>query len=135
MSYNEIYRKLRYLQAIYNLMNYEINLIYLSDVLKRILVEEERYKIKEVQVKNVKDYNTVKNKARPDSSYIREAIELDKEKRTLPKPLPPRKPKPSSVISVPSHKRPSPTDEPSLKKQKSSSPTSIPRVESTVVGK
>ena len=113
-------------------MNYEINLIYLSDVLKRILVEEERYKIKEVQVKNVKDYNTVKNNARPDSSYVREAIELDKEKRTLPKPLPPRKPK---LSSVPSQKRSSPTDEPPLKKQKSSSPTSNPRVESTVVGK
>ena len=115
-------------------MIYEINLIYLSDVLKRILVEEERYKIKEVQVKNVKDYNTVKNNARPDSSYIREAIELDKEKRKSPKPLPPRKPKPSSTISLPSSKRASPTDEPPLKKQKSSSPTSIPRVESTVAG-
>ena len=122
--------------AIYNVMNYETNLIYLSDVLKRILVEEERCKIKEVLVKNQKDYNTVRNNARPDSSYVREAIELEKEKRTLPKPLPPRKPKPSCTTSVPSPKRSSsPTDEPPLKKQKSSSPTSIPRVESTVVGK
>ena len=122
--------------AIYSVMNYEMNLIYLLDVLKRILVEEERCKIKEVLVKNQKDYNTVRNNARPDSSYVREAIELEKEKRTLPKPLPPRKPKPSCTISVPSPKRSSsPTDEPPLKKQKSSSPTSIPRVESTVVGK
>ena len=128
--------KITYSLAIYSVMNYEMNLIYLSDVLKRILVEEERCKIKEVLVKNQKDYNTVRNNARPDSSYVREAIELDKEKRKLPKPLPPRKPKPPGTISVPSPKRSSsPTDEPPLKKQKSSSPTSIPRVESTVVGK
>ena len=116
-------------------INNEMNLIDFSDVLRRILVEEERYKIKEVKLKtNNKDYNTVRNNARPDSSYIREAIELDKEKRKSPKPLPPRKPKPSSTISLPSSKRASPTDEPPLKKQKSSSPTSIPRVESTVAG-
>merc|ERR1712126_351884 len=100
-------------------------------------VEEERYKINEVKLKpNQKDYNTVKNNARPDSSYIREAQELEKEKHKLPKPLPPMKPKPSSSISVPSPEQSSssPTNEPPLKKQRSSNPTSVEyRVESTVV--
>ena len=119
-------------------INNEMNLIDFSDVLRRILVEEERYKIKEVKLKpNNKDYNTVRNNARPDSSYVREALELDKEKRTLPKPLPPRKPKPSSTISVTSPKEisSSPTREPPLKRQRSSSPISLPRVEATVAGK
>ena len=62
-----------------------------------MIKEESDLYLREVRLKpNQKDYITVRNNSRPDSSYIREAIELEKEKSKPTKPLPPRKQQQSS---------------------------------------
>ena len=38
---------------------------------------------------NSRDYQSVQNGNRPDSSYIRETIQRDKERKLPPRPLPP----------------------------------------------
>ena len=62
--------------------------IVILDLLRRVLQEEKNFGYKEFSVKHDKDYQTVQNHARPDSSYIRETIDNSRSK--FPKPLPPR---------------------------------------------
>ena len=60
------------------------------ELLKKTLQDEGK-KYKENYVKpNSRDYQSVQNGNRPDSSYIRETIELEKEKRQPARALPPR---------------------------------------------
>lgn len=68
---------------------HNIFVIVILDLLQRVLQEEKPFRFREVTVKpNDKDYQTVQNHARPDSSYIRETF--DESKSKFPKPLPPR---------------------------------------------
>ena len=67
---------------------YNIFDIVILDLLQRVLQEEKPFCYREVTVKYDKDYQTVQNHARPDSSYIRETY--DRSESKFPKPLPPR---------------------------------------------
>ena len=58
-------------------------------MLKRTIhAEDKRYKEQYVKA-NARDYQSVQNGNRPDSSYIRETIELKKEERQPSRALPP----------------------------------------------
>ena len=58
---------------------------------KWVVKEEQGYRYMEVAVKpNSRDYKSVQDGNRPDSSYIRETVQLEKEKRCFPKQLPPK---------------------------------------------
>jgi len=61
-----------------------------EELLKWTIQNEENRYIKENNVKtNSRDYQSVQNGNRPDSSYIRETIQRDKERKLPPRPLPP----------------------------------------------
>ena len=75
--------------------------MFLSDVLRRVIQEESNLHLREIRLKpNRKDYSTVRNNSRPDSSYIRETIDLEKERNRPTKPLPPRKREQPSTADV-----------------------------------
>ena len=69
--------------------NYIIPLQLFIDLLQKT-IQDEGKKYKEHYVKpNTRDYVSIQNGNRPDSSYIRETIEIDKEKRQPARTLPP----------------------------------------------
>lgn len=62
-----------------------------EELLKKSILDEEKKYYKEYSVKpNSRDYQSVQNGNRPDSSYIRETLELEKERGQTPRVLPPR---------------------------------------------
>ena len=64
---------------------------YILEVLNWTIHEEEKKKYKEYSVRpNSRDYKSVQNGQRPDYSYVREAGELEREKRQARRALPPR---------------------------------------------